>query len=226
MSYIAWFKNFALYIAPCLPEARMSLRAGRVTNDKGVQNFRNNRLVLLLAPILLSIPYAIYCEQSAADDYIEQGNAYAERGDLVQAEAMYKKALATAQAMQRKRDMAAAYGNLGIVYKDRGDLVEAEVMYKQALAIDESLGLKEETADLYANLGNMYEVQGKLAQAEAMHQKELAINESLGRREGVASAYIGLADYANAAVRGRRLWVATGPSSSRNGLIPVPGFIR
>ena len=52
--------------------------------------------------------------------YGNLGFVYEMRGDLAQAEAMYRKALELNEALGHKKGMANAYNNLGNVYQMRG----------------------------------------------------------------------------------------------------------
>jgi tetratricopeptide (TPR) repeat protein len=70
------------------------------------------------------------------------GNVYQIRGDLAQAKAMYKRALALNESLGSNEGLASAYGNLGLVYRTRGDLAHAEALHKKSLALDEALGSK------------------------------------------------------------------------------------
>jgi tetratricopeptide (TPR) repeat protein len=120
------------------------------------------------------------------------GNVYQARGELDQAEAMVRQALALNEALGSKEGMAINYGNLGNVYQARGELDQAEAMVRQALALNEALGSKEGMAINYGNLGGLYQTRGELDQAEAMYRKSLAIEETLGRKGGMASDYCNL----------------------------------
>jgi tetratricopeptide (TPR) repeat protein len=78
------------------------------------------------------------------------------RGDLSASEAMRKRALEIAEAVDWSEGMARAYGNLGVIYHTRGELDLAEEMQSKALTFDEELGRKEGMARAYGNLANIY----------------------------------------------------------------------
>ena len=67
---------------------------------------------------------------AGADALIAQGNDLEEAGDVVQAEAMYREAVAAAPSHPR------AYLNLGVALADKGDQEGAIAAYEQLLAID------------------------------------------------------------------------------------------
>ncbi len=120
------------------------------------------------------------------------GNIFWRRGDLDDAEMMYRKALEIDEKLGRVEGMANAYGNLGTILQTRGDLDEAEKMHWRGLEIDEKLGRLEGMASTYCNLGNMFRTRGELDEAEKMYRKALEIEEKLGRLEGIANQYGGL----------------------------------
>ncbi len=121
--------------------------------------------------------------------YGNLGLLHKTRGDLDEAERMYKQALEINEALGRKEGMASNYGNLGNLYRTRGELDAAEKMYKQSLEIEEALGRKEGMASDYCNLGLLYKTRGELDDAERMYKKAMEINEALGRAEGMALDY-------------------------------------
>ena len=113
------------------------------------------------------------------------GNLYADQGKLVEAEAMYSRALqGCEEALGPKHTSTlSTVNNLGLLYADQGKLAEAEAMYSRALqGKEEALGLKHtSTLDTVNNLGLLYADQGKLAEAEAMYSRALqGKEEALG----------------------------------------------
>ncbi len=124
-----------------------------------------------------------------AKSYGNLASVYKTRGDLDEAEAMYRKSLGLDEKLGHKEGMAANYGNLGNVHRTRGDLDEAEAMYRKSLAMHKELGSKEGMANQYGHLGMVYQKRGDLDEAEAMYHKSLAMNEELGRKEGMAIQY-------------------------------------
>ncbi len=93
---------------------------------------------------------------AAADAYGGLGNVYSTRGDLKQAETMFKKSLELNKALGSKTGMAVAYANLGIVYSTRGDLKQAEAMYHRALGLYQDIGA----------VRNVKQVEGLLAKLQ------------------------------------------------------------
>jgi tetratricopeptide (TPR) repeat protein len=117
------------------------------------------------------------------------GVIYQTRGDLGEAERMYRKALEISEQLGRLEGVARAYGNLGVIYQTRGDLDGAERMLRKALEMNQQLGRLEGVASDYGNLGLIYQTRGDLDKAERMHRKALELNQKLGRLKGVAIQY-------------------------------------
>ena len=120
------------------------------------------------------------------------GGIHQRRGELDQAEVMYRKALKFSQKLGWLEGLADLYGNLGLIHDHRGELDEAEAMHRKALAIHEKLGWLEGVARVSGNLGLIHQERGELDEAKAMHTKALEINEKLGRLEGMAREYSNL----------------------------------
>jgi tetratricopeptide (TPR) repeat protein len=106
------------------------------------------------------------------------GTFYADQGRLVDAEAMYHRALAgyeKALGPEHKSTLNTV-NNLGNLYANQGCLVDAEAMYPRALAgYEKALG-PEHTSTLLTvnNLGLLYANQGRLEDAEATDNRALA----------------------------------------------------
>jgi lipopolysaccharide biosynthesis regulator YciM len=69
---------------------------------------------------------------AVADVQASLGDIFRGRGDLDQAEALYREALATHEALGRKHEMATDFANLGRVHNARGGLDQAEALYHRA----------------------------------------------------------------------------------------------
>lgn len=141
--------------------------------------------------------------QLAADQQDAKGEAAAisnqgamskARGDLAEAAAAYKKALAIEERLNNESGIANQLCNLGLISRRRGDLDHAEMMLKKALAIDERLGRLEAMANGYGNLGLIMRARGELEQADASIRRAMALNEAIGRIEGLANDYFNLGD--------------------------------
>jgi tetratricopeptide (TPR) repeat protein len=72
---------------------------------------------------------------AVADVQASLADVHRVRGDLDQAEALYRKALATHEALGRKYEIATDYAGLGQVHQARGDLGQAEALYRRALLL-------------------------------------------------------------------------------------------
>ncbi len=97
-----------------------------------------------------------------ADALIVEGNAFEEGGDLAQAEARYRDAIAAAP------EHARGHLNLGILLADRGDADGAAAAYEQVLAIDPGHAFGNYN---YARLALM---RGDLARAQSLVATALA----------------------------------------------------
>jgi tetratricopeptide (TPR) repeat protein len=104
------------------------------------------------------------------------GILLAERGNLGEAEKMYKWAL---EGYKKARDpdyrsILYTINNLGLLYANQGKLADAEKMYQQALEGHEKTCCPNHTTlDTINNLGLLYANQGKLADAEKMFHQAL-----------------------------------------------------
>ncbi|HTQ10025.1 MAG TPA: tetratricopeptide repeat protein [Fimbriimonadaceae bacterium] len=114
------------------------------------------------------------------------------RGDLNEAEAMFRKALEISEKFGRPDTVASCYDHLGVVLKTRGDLGGAEELHRIALELNERLGQPDGMANAYANLGNVLQDRGDLAGAEAAQRSALAINKKLNRLSAMATNYSNL----------------------------------
>ena len=106
------------------------------------------------APV--AVPTASPADPAAADAAIEQGNALEDAGDVAQAEALYRRAVALAPRHAR------AHLNLGIVLAARDDPEGAVQAFEQVLAIDPAHPFGN------YNYARLALVRGDLARAEAL----------------------------------------------------------
>ena len=125
---------------------------------------------------------------------INLGNMHLERGELDQAEQLYKEALEDSHDIADNAGTARAVSNLGSVYFKRNELVRAEEMYKKALKLVEALGSKEGMVVNYNDLGLLYAKRGEMDKAEEMHRKALELDMALGSKKGMAQDYVNLGD--------------------------------
>ncbi|MDD2336901.1 MAG: tetratricopeptide repeat protein [Geobacteraceae bacterium] len=114
------------------------------------------------------------------------------RGDLDQAEAMFRKSLESEEKLGHLEEVAISYRNLGVLFQTRGNLDQAEAMFRKSLKIEEKLGRLDGMSNIYCNLGVLCKARGNLDQAEAMFRKSLKIEEKLGRLDGMSNIYCNL----------------------------------
>jgi tetratricopeptide (TPR) repeat protein len=103
-------------------------------------------------------------KKQQAEEYLEQGNAYAFQDDYAKAIELYNKAI------ELKPDFEFAYNNLGNAYSKRGDYAKAIELYSKAI----ELNLKDPV--VYNNMGNTYYEQGDYAKAIESYSKAIELN--------------------------------------------------
>jgi tetratricopeptide (TPR) repeat protein len=105
------------------------------------------------------------------------------KADLLEAKALYKRALAIDEKVHGpdSNDVAIEVSNLGMVLKDLGDLDGAKRCYERALAIQEGLfGPDHNTVAIdLSNLGGVLSDQGDLKEAKKLYERALAIGEKV-----------------------------------------------
>ncbi len=114
-----------------------------------------------------------------AENLNSLGEVARRRGDLDQAEELYRRALAIRQRPALESlDMALSLNGLGAVALARGDLDQAAKLFRRSLAIREQQapGSLDVAAGLN-NLGIVAKVRGDLEQAAELHQRALAIRQ-------------------------------------------------
>ena len=108
----------------------------------------------------------------------DMGMLYSDQGKMVEAEAMYLRALAgfeKAWGLDHKSTLDTV-NSLGNLYKQQDKMAKAEAMYLQALAGKEKAWGPNHTSTLETvyNLGNLCNQQDKMAETEAMYLRALA----------------------------------------------------
>jgi tetratricopeptide (TPR) repeat protein len=127
-------------------------------------------------------------EQRAA--WIHQLGILAEaRGDLQQAETLYRQSLEISERLGSQAGMATSHHQLGKLAEGRGDMEQAETLYRQSLEINERLGNQAGAGTSYHQLGKLAEVRGDMEQAETLYRQSLEIDERLGNLAGVGASY-------------------------------------
>ena len=108
-------------------------------------------------------------------------NAYAAKGRYLEAEPLYKHALAIREKLlgPDSPDVAASLNDLGELYRVQGRNAEAEPLYKRAIAIlEKAVGPEHPVvAQCLNNLAILYANEGRFADAEPLHKRALAIRE-------------------------------------------------
>ena len=98
-----------------------------------------------------------------AEAHSNLGNALQDKGQLDEAIAAYRQAIAL------KPNYPEAYSNLGNALRDKGQLDEAIAAYRQAIA------LKPDYPEAHSNLGNALKDKGQLDEAIAAYRQAIAL---------------------------------------------------
>jgi tetratricopeptide (TPR) repeat protein len=111
------------------------------------------------------------------------------RGDLVEAERLYRASLEIEERLGDQAGVSASYHQLGVLAQGRGDPVEAERLYRLSLEIDEWLRDQVGISASYHQLGMLAQGRGELVEAERLYRQSLDIDERLGDQAGVAVSW-------------------------------------
>jgi tetratricopeptide (TPR) repeat protein/transcriptional regulator with XRE-family HTH domain len=109
-----------------------------------------------------------------------QGAVALNFGDLVQAEALYRRSLDIRERIGDQRGSAGSWNNLGRVAFRRSDLARAEECFQRALDVQERIGDQQACAGCWHNLGAVARDRGDLSRAEECYRHCLAISERIG----------------------------------------------
>jgi len=113
--------------------------------------FEGWRLMPLAAMMAISPHLALGQSDSLkqAEQLTAQANELVEKGDLVRAEALFKRALAIDERAlgPEHADVAVSLNNLAVLYQNEGRYADAEPIYKRTLAIlEKTLGPDDPTS--------------------------------------------------------------------------------
>jgi tetratricopeptide (TPR) repeat protein len=109
------------------------------------------------------------------------------RLEFEKAKALFERALALHEAVDRKDAMAADYSRLGDLYSTTKDFDQAQEMIGKSLALNTALQRKKEMAGNYRALAETHRYD--LDQAEALLKDAVALHEALGLKEEMATDY-------------------------------------
>ncbi|HEX9952266.1 MAG TPA: tetratricopeptide repeat protein [Rubricoccaceae bacterium] len=127
-------------------------------------------------------PHPARPEPADTDDLTKQAETLAQEGKIVEAEALFAKAIV-------RGDDAKAFNAYGLMLKRVGRLDQSQTMFKRVIELATETADEGLIATGYGNLGNVLKTRGDFDGAEAMHRKALEINERIGRLGGMASQY-------------------------------------
>jgi tetratricopeptide (TPR) repeat protein len=97
--------------------------------------------------------------------------------------------------IDRKRDLAAIYGNIGLVYMETGDYAEAIEHFQKAIAAHEKLNNKLGIIPSMGNIGKAYSKQMRFEKAIFYSTKATKLADSLGDKVSYARETGNLAAY-------------------------------
>jgi tetratricopeptide (TPR) repeat protein len=136
------------------------------------------------------------------------------RGQLNEAELLYRRALAIGEKVSERLEVATLLSNLARLYFDLQKHDEVERLSKRALEISQPFAPKHpEVANSLANLADVQVIQGRYARAEPLYRQALTILEEAFGTEHIEVAYnlghlarllSGQARYAEAEAKHRR----------------------
>jgi len=167
--------------------------------------------------ILARFPEALTALSSALIQDKAAGNTYGTAGDLSNMATIYLYQSNLPQALNyyqqatrmleqipeskldnyidRKRDIAAIYGNIGLVYMETADYAKAIDHFQKAIAAQEKLNNKLGTIPSLSNIGNAYSRQKNFQQAIFYATKSAKLADSLGDKISFAREIGNLAAY-------------------------------
>ncbi len=121
------------------------------------------------------------------------GNIAVDEGDLAQAEAYYRQALAIHEKGVKEGDdissLANAVHNLGVAAFEQGRMNDALTFYRRALALRQAAGADDPDVSMsLSSIGNVELKRGRVREALAIYRQALAIAES---KLGKAHPYVG-----------------------------------
>lgn len=97
-------------------------------------------------------------------------------------------AVTACRRLSRRREEAAALGNLGLAWADLGETTRAIGLYEQALAVSRDLGDRQSEAAALGNLGNAWRQANEIEKSLAFYDAALTLARQIGDREIEATA--------------------------------------
>src|SRR5262245_2052502 len=153
-------------------------------------------VLIPVAVFMLALPYVPWLENiipkslapdeqplvsNQANNLNRRGELYRSQGRYMEAEALFKQALAIAEKAGglTHPDVSIALSSLAQLYGDQGRYGEAQALYQRALAIrEQALGRYDPSvSDILIALADLYRRQGRYAEAEPLYRRALAIHE-------------------------------------------------
>ena len=125
---------------------------------------------------------SLTCVANVADD----------QGDFVSSQQMHEAALALAQSIGARIDIAGALNNLGNVLGERGKLEESNSRYQEALSVAIEIGDRSDELRAQSNLGTNLITLGQFQSAQKALDGSLAIAREIGDQQGIAESLINL----------------------------------
>ena len=114
------------------------------------------------------------------------------QGDLLSAQQMHEAALALAQGIGARIEIAGALINLGNVLSERGRLEESNAKYQAAVAVSIEIDDRADQLRAQSNLGNNLMTLGQFRSAQKQLEDSLAIAHAIGDQQGAVESLINL----------------------------------
>ena len=126
------------------------------------------------------------------------GNIHRARGNLKDANTVYRESMAIAEELLNTADeadridltvsLASRYNNIGLLYRDIQQYDKAEEYINKALDLDRQVDNSRGFATRYGNLGTIALQRGDLKRAKQLFDEEISVATSLGSDRAIAYA--------------------------------------
>ncbi|OUC14268.1 MAG: hypothetical protein B0A82_13410 [Alkalinema sp. CACIAM 70d] len=109
--------------------------------------------------------------------YVQDGEWFAQKGQLTESRTQYKKALEIMRDMDQKQLESVVLNGLGQNYKDAKNYALAINYYEEALSVNETLNRPTDRGRMLANLAEVYSLQKNHKQSLTLYRQALDLAE-------------------------------------------------